>query len=50
MYDSPPPLFLPLCIGLEEENRVRIFDEESCGDAQDMSSPEEEDERPLSIS
>ena len=33
------PLFLTLCTGQEEENGIRIFDDESCGDAQDLSSP-----------
>ena len=43
-------LFLPLCTGPEEENGVQIFDEESCGVPQDMSSPDEEDEHPLATS
>ena len=40
--------FLSLCTGQEEENGIRIFDEESCRDAQDLSSPDEEGEPPLS--
>ena len=35
-------LSFPLCTGPDEENGVQIFDEESCGDAQDLSSPDEE--------
>ena len=50
-----PVLYRPLvfshCTGPEEENGVRIFDEKSCRDAQDLSSPpDEEDEAPLSNS
>ena len=45
-------LFLSLCTGQEEENGVlyEFFYEESCGDAQDLSSPDEEDEPLLSNS
>ena len=32
------------CTDLEEENGVRIFNDESCEDVQDMYSPDEEDE------
>ena len=39
-----------VCTGQEEENGERVFDEESCGDAQDLFSPDEEDEPPLSNS
>ena len=42
-------LVLSLCTGLEDENGARIFDE-PCGDAQDLSSPDKEDETPLSTS
>ena len=41
-------LVLSLCTGSEDENGARIFDE-PCGDAQDLSSPDKEDEPPLSI-
>ena len=40
--------FPSLCTGQEEENGVRTSDEESCGDAQDLSSPDEEDNPLLS--
>ena len=37
------------CTGSEDENGVQILDE-SCGDAQDLSSPDKEDDPPLSNS
>ena len=45
-------LFLSLCTGQEEENGVlyNFFYEESCGDAKDLSSPDEEEEPLLSNS
>ena len=36
-------LLLFVQLGQEEENRVRIFDEDSSEDAQNLSSPDEED-------